>query len=361
MACEYPGGCQGEFSEACYHQDGDQNFCILHLRNDHPEKEAQKETFRRALDAATHNWTNLAGVCFLGKGATYSIVVKDEKKAANWFENCVFGEDLTLAIEQGNICLDPVTFEGFATIIVARGKIYATKKTFPFKLRLITKIQHRGTLLFEKCRFKGPVSIETSAGEPAGRVEFTRCKFWEQLIVHAPLPQSTSFHKIKVKRKGIAAEYEGGYRSIRVGLEKHKNREDEGAFFTLEKRCLRKRLGWFSLSRFVSWGYDFVSNYGRSFERATCVFMFFQVAFLLAYSLGLNRWHWPGVPDVELISFTTSQVVSPFELFSLRTPPSDLLEGKGEKWKYIAATQSVISLACIALFLLALRWRFRRE
>jgi hypothetical protein len=68
-----------------------------------------------------------------------------------------------------------------------------------------------------------------------------------------------------------------------------------------------------------------------------------------------------------VLAFTFSQVAKPFELFSSKVSMDgayailrDSDYGTG-LWQLLTAVQSVFSLSLVALFLLALRWRFRRE
>lgn len=205
------------------------------------------------------------------------------------------------------------------------------------------------------------------------------------------IPQSVDTRGIRFGDKATAPHAEPSYRSIRVALEKHKNREPEGQFYAFEKRCQRKGIpnsnprGWkfgFDVSRLmafksplkvverpklrrlfaraVSTLYDSVSMYGHSYGRAFITFCGIQVLFGSGYSFYFDRLAPTLNVDWELIRFTLLQVVKPFE--ALSKPDTQALgQTIGAGLQLLLAAHSVASLATIALFLLALRWRFRRE
>ncbi|MGO9594072.1 MAG: hypothetical protein ACLQFT_12445 [Steroidobacteraceae bacterium] len=87
--------------------------------------------------------------------------------------------------------------------------------------------------------------------------------------------------------------------------------------------------------------------------------------FGLAYAALSGELQFGGEYDARVAAFTFGQIVKPFELFSSKVstdgaygiiPPGD----RGW-WLSMTAAQSVLSIALGALFLLAVRWRFRRE
>jgi hypothetical protein len=73
----------------------------------------------------------------------------------------------------------------------------------------------------------------------------------------------------------------------------------------------------------------------------------------------------PARYDSHVIAFTFAQVVKPFELFSAKAPTSGayalIPDPPSGWWLLLTATQSILSITLTALFLLAIRWRFRRE
>jgi hypothetical protein len=162
---------------------------------------------------------------------------------------------------------------------------------------------------------------------------------------------------------------EAAYRQLRIIFAGHSDRDSEGQFYAHEKRSQRLGLKWStgeSISRVVSRLYDLMSEYGSSYERAFVAFFIVQAFFLLIYAGLSDRWHVVGGEyDSKVVAFTFAQVVKPFELFSVKFPLDGAytIVGDGCRgwWELLTLVQSVASISLIALFLLALRWRFRRE
>ncbi len=91
-----------------------------------------------------------------------------------------------------------------------------------------------------------------------------------------------------------------------------------------------------------------------------------QVVFGVGYSVASDRWKLGGEVDDTVVIFTLSQIAKPFELLSARAPDSSaytaLIPADASLWWTVATfTHSVLSIVLIALFILAVRWRFRRE
>jgi hypothetical protein len=108
------------------------------------------------------------------------------------------------------------------------------------------------------------------------------------------------------------------------------------------------------------------AEYGQSYGRALFCFCAVQLVFAVGYAIASGRLQIPGAIDGKVIGFTFAQVVKPFELFSNRdVSESSVFEivpvCSRSWWMFWTALHSVASLVLATLFLLALRWRFRRE
>jgi hypothetical protein len=253
-------------------------------------------------------------------------------------------------------------------------------------------LDHVGpTLEVEETRFDGSVNLRAISANAALRLE--RCVFSNALVIdavkdheygylnlegsvfhHVPLfnvsrlPQATSFHGAKFVGKATEAESAPSHRYLRVKFSENHDREQEGEFYAWEKRCHRKSLPrktkWFA--RGVSAFYDWTSAYGKSYERAFAFFFLIQVVFGLGYSIASGRFQIPGAIDATAIAFTLAQVARPFELLGGRAPSTEIYtellpaESLGW-WPVVTAIHGILSLAALALALLALRWRFKRE
>ena len=100
--------------------------------------------------------------------------------------------------------------------------------------------------------------------------------------------------------------------------------------------------------------------YGRTFFLLVVV----QLLFGFGYSFASGRLG-TGQIDWDVVAFTLAQVAKPFDIMA----PHGTVDGYGvlasnaciSCWRLAAFAQSVLSISLLALFVLALRWRFRRE
>jgi hypothetical protein len=184
------------------------------------------------------------------------------------------------------------------------------------------------------------------------------------------MPQNSSLRRLRLsKETAFGPGAEGRYRTIRNLFHASRDREQEGTFYRYEKRALRKGLplrqpaSW--VPRAVSACYDWLAGYGQSYERALLWFIGLQIGFGLLYSVMSGRFAWGGAIDSQVAAFVVAQVVKPFELLSTRTPTGwpyvGVYSGGSGWWTLGTMAHSVLSLTLVALFLLALRWRFRRD
>ncbi len=174
------------------------------------------------------------------------------------------------------------------------------------------------------------------------------------------LPQNTRFRGASFVAR---PKDEHAYRTIRLHFSKNQDRDSEGKFYALEKRCQRLGLP-FGVTRLVSFLYDKVSEYGYSYERPLYWFCTVQAVCFLCYAALSDRLALGGSYDGRVAELTFAQVVKPFELFSGKAPTEGLYQivvADRGIWLILTATQSIASFALLALFLLALRWRFKRE
>jgi cytoskeletal protein CcmA (bactofilin family) len=240
-----------------------------------------------------------------------------------------------------------------------------------------------------KATFKGEASFK---GRTFNKLaDFSRCTFH-----HAPdfegctLTRDTRF---PMERRFFGARWFLEQNSLvavaRYGVLKTifkdlNARDLEGMFDALEARSQRKsrsnELNWFE--RFVSRLYDFFTSYGQSYLR--------PLGWLSAALLGFGLWFAARVtgvrwtpPDLQAIgdglALSFQNVVNPFgvwraqELVILRNSPDPTCSGQMDEaamglekaaclqpWQILSALESLLAVALLALFLLALRWRFKR-
>ena len=225
-----------------------------------------------------------------------------------------------------------------------------------------------GSIDFAGSRFGSKAKLQNVSG--LTQLCLDDCEFHRApSVLDEKIPQQTTFNRAKFRPTALGRQDEGKYRHIRNLFNQNRARESEGQFYALEKRAHRKSLPWRSawFARSVSWTYDVTSAYGQSYERAFLAFVLAQLCFGLAYNIAAGRFELGGPIDAEAVSFTLSQVAKPFELLSARDPSAAAYKaivgegGYSTGWTFWTFVHSVLSLTLAALFLLAVRWRFRRE
>lgn len=284
---------------------------------------------------------------------------------------------------QGNVDLSGSTFAGGVAVGI-QGRATFDRSTFHGTANLIS---HASQPFFvRECRFKGDVSLDLSETKEidcsgchfdaavrvntnnAGyRLLFRDCSFAKvprfSVSGSTKISQSVDFTGARFLATAFGPADEGMFREIRNAFHTNRDREHEGMFYALEKRAHRLNLPLPSrwMARSLSAVYDWTSAYGQSFERALVAFVLVQILFAAIYS-GIAGG-FGGTFDECVARFTLAQVVKPFEVLSLRQSGASVCGSQldGFAVAVLALVHSVLSLATVALFLLAVRWRFRRE
>ena len=170
--------------------------------------------------------------------------------------------------------------------------------------------------------------------------------------------------------------------SQRVGR-KHKTTRGIEFVYSLEQRCRRKG-GELSITEgMFSLLYQWTSDYGRSLIRPVVGLAGVVLAFFLIYprmlgcELSIAECHRDGFQRAVAV-FTIEQVLRPFAIWSPRYSPSTppiptqrvvaiershivhALNSKPLLVRIVSTLQSVLCITLIGLFVLALRWKFRR-
>lgn len=184
------------------------------------------------------------------------------------------------------------------------------------------------------------------------------------------LHQSTLFTGAKFLDR-IDSEVEidaaSAYRTLKLAMEELRARNEQARFFALEQKALRASgqiKGW---NKLFSWLYELTANYGQSFIRPlVCLLVAFAVFFGLylwidASCVGIDQIACPNgtrVPNIrDNLNYTFQQLFLPFQPFRQRASDNDIRLVKS----MLAAFHSVLNFTFLALFLLALRWRFKRD
>jgi hypothetical protein len=216
---------------------------------------------------------------------------------------------------------------------------------------------------FEGSKFRSDVRFTNRVF--ASTTNFARCTFARAPEFHgAQLHQDTRFPLIDAFTHRQGQNAAAAYRTLRQAMERNNARREEAIFYALEQKTLRNlhgaQTGW---ENFSSWFYDKVSSYGVNFWRPLGLLLLCTVAFGFIYALLRN---WPVVIPSQLdlrqvgvgITFSIQQVVSPFGVWRVGIPWKTVWP---DVVKLVATLQSIITTGLFTLFILALRWRFKRD
>lgn len=158
-------------------------------------------------------------------------------------------------------------------------------------------------------------------------------------------------------------EVSRAYQALRVLMENNRARYEQSRFFSFEQQSLRNSNQLKGLTWLLSWLYELTTYYGRSVSRPFICFFWVTSFFFILYSF-INS----SVSKVDpkaVIVFTIEQITRPFGVWSTSYNPITDLKNSWDNFQFayqiIATFQSLISLSLIALFLLVIRWRFKRE
>ena len=144
------------------------------------------------------------------------------------------------------------------------------------------------------------------------------------------------------------------YRTLKLAMEQARATREQAKFFRHEQRSLRLRSDTPRSLKVISWLYEFTSDYGESPIRPLVgvgmAFIFFLLVYFAIQTSGKPIIGWAEVEATLL--FTARQVFMPFRIFISIPPPSLGLA-------LLAAFHSLLNISFIALFIIALRRKFR--
>lgn len=220
---------------------------------------------------------------------------------------------------------------------------------------------------FTDSRFEGRADFNNRVF--LNETTFRRATFLVAPKFHdAVLHQDTDFAEAKFL--DVTSENaDRSYRTLKLAMERLRARHEEAMFFTKEQKCIRNRPDMNRLVSLVSVIYEWSADYGQSFARPLLRIMQALVAFWVLYFTFIGSVSIPTGPPVniaaEILFFSVEQIFRPFEIWRQSYDFTPALPGVELKYwwlfilKLFATTQSLITLGFFALFLLALRKRFR--
>jgi uncharacterized protein YjbI with pentapeptide repeats len=307
---------------------------------------------------------------------------------AAWFENAQFsGGDTWFSRAQfsggvavfdgaqfsgGVASFENARFAGFASFTAPRHDARARQGQDPGDF----DFSH---VRFRSASFEGSVTFENRRF--SGRTSFTNARFAKAPEFHGcALHQDTVFPAMENFGGREGEEAARAYRTLKLAMGQHRATAEEAMFWALEQITTRSTLKPLQRPRdimpwLLSASYEAASFYGLSVTRPLLLFL---VSTLIVFPLyvyqPLHEFAVSGLPSdgitlreiADAVSFSMRQVVRPFDIWSrydldalklLDPAASEQTSYLGTK--LIATGQSVVSLALVTLFLLALRRRFR--
>lgn len=187
-------------------------------------------------------------------------------------------------------------------------------------------------------------------------VSFHGCTFHPGMSFH-----QTKFLKTKGETDDVTEALERSYRTLKLEMEKLRARNEEADFFALEMECRRQRgsVPWFE--RFAATAYKHLSDYGRAVDLPLIwLLILTYAAHYLYLPIALMSCN-PGAG--ARFGFTLEQMFRPFYVWA-KSPPGTgncLVDSNPVIIPILASLQSLGTIGLLALFLLALRRRFKMD
>lgn len=224
---------------------------------------------------------------------------------------------------------------------------------------------------FSNASFFGPCSFENR--KFTANASFNDAEFHDLAKFHGcTFHQGMSFHGTKfLKTKGDSKDkdelnkqtgrLEQAYRTLKLGMETLRARNEEAYFFAKEMECRRQRSDVARFERFAATLYKHLSDYGQAVDLPLLwLLVLADVAFLAFGVVALVT----KIPEpVPLLAFTFEQMLRPFGAWMKDSIGIKLnLFQQGDLLiPLLASVQSLGTLGFLTLFLLALRRRFKMD
>jgi len=218
---------------------------------------------------------------------------------------------------------------------------------------------------FSKAIFSGPALFRnrdfTTNANFNGAVfhdlaEFHGCEFHPAMSFH-----QTEFQKTKGATDAATEELERSYRTLKLGMESLRARNEEADFFALEMECRRQRRSVHWTERLAACLYKHLSDYGRSLDLPLLFFLLLLDVFFLIF--GCFALAAKDPESIRLAGFTLEQVFRPFYVWGdvPKGAENGLVAAYPLLIPLLASLQSLITIGLLTLFLLALRRRFKMD
>jgi hypothetical protein len=326
------------------------------------------ESFKKAVQAQI---TNFDG-CTFPNGRDFRFLALASHTVT--LRQCTFAGKATLnfsEVQPGAAIIigSPAKMSGRLVLLLSFAKLTAKNCYFSDVVEVASQVNGDIEADFQGSTFKRGVQVNKTM---EGEWNFARTVFhgfftFQPGHPHDQNPSSKkvniSFFRSRFTKAATQRRAEGLYRYWREWFTKIGDKDNEGFFYSLEKRSQRRGLP-FGVTRAFSTCYDVLSSYGQSFVRPFVWFVLAQCIAAILYAWKSPNFEaWPAW-DSTIPAFTLAQIARPFELFGLRANPELVISVIGNSfspnWAIGTFVHSAISLFLFTLFILALRWRFKR-
>jgi len=331
-------------------------------------------------------WFNKSAFC---RGASFNNTTFSRDDT--WFKEAAFNGDAWFynAAFSGDVWFSNTTFSSDAGF---SGAIFSRDARF-------NKVKFNGDAWFRETKFGG--NAEFSEATFSGAAEFRdgyqsnnyfswasfscatfdgECTFNNRIFTYTTIFSdcifnlSPSFHNCELHQDTDfdGAQFEDtrsksaarNYRTLKLAMEKHRATDEQSAFYALEQKSLRnqtKTPDWVKLTSFL---YEVTSNYGQSALKPLVGLAVVIISFWLTFTaiLDFKYFQHSLVSSADILQFTIQQIVFPFSVWAEKSADTlNKLFGEEKLFvQLLASIQSILGLTFIALFLLAVRWKFKR-
>lgn len=259
------------------------------------------------------------------------------------FNDARFGED----------ALFPMAFFGSNADFSGQITQPTPEKSPTFSKATFRETHFLGRATFANRQFLGPTDFSGAVFEVAP--EFHGCRF------HQDTDFRNTVFRDEIGKSDVNAAR--AYRTLRQAMESDRARKEQGMFYALEQRALRKSRQVKGPAWLFSLLYDIGSGYGQKIGRpAFSLILVTLVSFgFYAFLISAQGSSAPG----SAFSFAIEQIIRPFVVWTTSySPPEDM----GMVWatskfmlRLFATLQSLVSLGLVTLFILALRRGFKMD
>ncbi len=220
-------------------------------------------------------------------------------------------------------------------------------------------------IFFDHVEFRGKVDF-------VNRRFSSTTNFYKTVFNKAPMFHGCKLHQHTIfddaRFLDLSADAAREYRTLNLAMAANRARKDEAKFYGYEQRCIRNDSNVSKWLKLLSCCYDKLSEYGWSVGRPVVALIINLIIFFLIYSyMASSTLNIKYGFDLELIgnslNFSFQQLVRPFSIWlHSGTGIANDLFGKDIGWiRFTASIQALFNIVFLSLFLISLRWRFKRD